>query len=977
MKRIIILLMIFFLIAVFVSAQEFGSIKGVVKDAEGIHLPGVNVTLTGSKIAPMSDITSEKGNFRFLNLPVASDYALKFELDGFNTLIRQELVVEFGKDVNLNIILEMTALREEVVVRGEAPVIDTKKVRVGVNLSDEMIMSLPSARNPWTVLALIPGMLIDREDVGGNEGGQQSHYYGHGSDKDDSTWNVDGTNITDNSALGSAPAYLNMSAYEEVEVNYGSNDIRSQTGGVQINLITRRGGNNFTGLFYLDLIRNPWQADNVPSDLQEIGYTAAGINRLYLYGANFGGPLVRDTLWFYGSWGIQDIDKLTLAGTSDKTWLASGYGRLDFQPTTSTRANFFVSYDNKQKWNRPIWGATVQDPDTFWNQLGPVYLWKGEVDQMFGNLYLNAKVMYTDGGFVLEPVQGKRTSDGSGEYMTLSYYPTFHVSGNAFEYGTDRNQINVNINADYFVEDILGADHEIKFGVDYVQATTTTFAYYEGNLYLKYFGPDTTVPTGEWWEAILLRDMVLNYDFTRYSAYIQDTVTFGNFAVNFGVRYDQEKSMVKNVDIQASPWLPQYMPAVQLDEFDPGVKWEVFSPRLSVAWDLFGTGKDVLKFSIARYGSQSGNNIADFINPLGWTWIDVLWQDLNGDTRVTEDELFGYDWDNSELQDVNDPDYWIDYASTVNTENPSEIIAMNKFDPDYNSPLLDEISLSYQKELFTDFAASIELFYKRRHKHTWGVGMNADGEFETESNYYVAGHDETVDYDYYGRHEIYPYEYRTNHKDMYDRYLGAQIVFTKRLSSRWMMNASFTYSDWRRYYEGEYLGTMYDLLYPSMFYGLSNQEYFDGGTMAPESGGSGERYIFSNTRWIFKLSGLYQLPYGFNISGSVNAREGYVIPTYVQVFMPGIGYDDLFGSPGGGGKYGDERLPNFWVINLRLEKVFNVSESSTVTMSADVFNLTNSAHELKQERRIDADNFGQAQQILSPRVFRFGIRFSF
>jgi len=207
--------------------------------------------------------------------------------------------------------------------------------------------------------------------------------------------------------------------------------------------------------------------------------------------------------------------------------------------------------------------------------------------------------------------------------------------------------------------------------------------------------------------------------------------------------------------------------------------------------------------------------------------------------------------------------------------------------------------------------------------------------------------------------------------------LGGQVVLTKRLSNRWMMNASFTYSDWRRYYEGEYLGTMYDLLYPSMFYGLSNQEYFDGGVMAPESGGSGERYIFSNTRWIFKLSGLYQLPYGFNISGSVNAREGYVNPTYLQVFMPGIGYEDLFGSPDGGGKYGDERLPNFWVINLRLEKVFNISESSTVTLAADVFNLTNSAHVLKQERRIDADNFGQAQQILSPRVFRFGIRFSF
>jgi hypothetical protein len=976
MKRLIALLGVFFLIAVFVSAQEFGAIKGAVKDADGIELPGVTVTLTGSKIAPMSAITSEKGNFRFLNLPVADDYVLKLELEGFNTVIREELVISYGRDVNLNITMKMTELREEIVVRGEAPVIDTKKVRVGVNLNEEMIMSLPSARNPWTILSLIPGMLIDREDVGGNEGGQQSHYYGHGSDKDDSTWNVDGANITDNSALGSAPAYLNISSYEEVEVNYGSNDIRAQTGGVQINLITRRGGNDYRGMFYLDVIRNAWQADNVPQELTDIGYTASGINRLYLYGANFGGPLIKDKLWFFGSWGIQDIDKLTLAGTSDKTWLASGYARLDFQLTNSTRANAFVQYDNKQKWNRAAFGATVHDADTLWNQVGPGYFWKGEVEQMFGNLYLNAKFMYTNGGFNLAPVQGPRTSDGSGNYMVLSYYPTFRVEGNILDYGTDRDQINVNVYGDYFAENVLGADHEIKFGVDYVQATTTTFSYYEGNLYLFYFGPDETLPTGEWWQARLLRDYLLNYGFTRYSAFIQDTITVGRFAVNFGLRYDQEKSLVKDANIPASPWLPQFMPAVSLDEFDPGAKWTVFSPRFSVAYDLFGTGKDVIKFSVAQYGSQSGNDLADNINPIGWTWIDALWQDSNGDGRVTNDELYGYDWDTGELKDVNDPDYWIDY-SCVDPDNPTEIKAMDKYDPDYNSPRLLEIGLSYEKELITDFAGRLELFYKKRSGHTWGVGMDADGVLETEDNYYVAGHDDSVDYDYYGRYENYPYTYYTNHKKMFDRYLGAQIVLTKRLSNRWMLNTSFTFSDWRRYYEGEYLGTVFDMLYPDMNYGLSNQEYFDSGVVAPESGGSGERYIYSNTRWIFKLSGLYQMPLGFNLSGSINAREGYVYATHVLVQMPGIGFEELYGSPDGKGKYGDERLPTFWVINMRLEKVFPISEGSSVTFSADVFNLTNSAHALKKERRIDSDNFGQAQQILSPRVFRIGIRFNF
>ena len=518
MKRLILLIVIFFLIAVLSSAQEFGAIKGVVKDAEGVPLPGVSVTLTGSKIVTQSVVASEKGNFRFLNLPVADDYAVKFELDGFNTLVRDKLVVIFGRDLNLDITLEMADISEEIVVVGETPVIDTKRTLVGVNVGEEMIMGLPTARNPWVIMSLIPGVLIDREDVGGNEAGQQSSYYGHGSSEADNTWGIDGANITDNSALGAAPAYVNISSYEAVQINYGNNDIKSQTGGVQINLISKRGGNNYSGTFYLDLERNAWQADNVPQELEDLGYSAAGINRLYLYGANFGGPLVRDKVWFYLSWGVQDIDALALSGDSDRTWLVSGYGRMDFQITPSLKLNFFGEYDNKQKWNRSDWGYTQQDPDALWNQVGPSSFYKGELEYYVGDLYINAKASFMGGPFTLEPVQGPRTEDGSGAYMTYEYYPSFYMSGNIFEYGTDRDQINANISGTYFAEDVLGGDHEIKFGVDYVTATTTTHAYYEGNLYLMYYGPDDAMPNGEWWEAMLQRDYMLNYSFSRYSA---------------------------------------------------------------------------------------------------------------------------------------------------------------------------------------------------------------------------------------------------------------------------------------------------------------------------------------------------------------------------------------------------------------------------------------------------------------------------
>lgn len=965
MKKFFTIVALLLLIGVFVSAQEFGDIRGTVNDTEANPLPGVTVTLTGAKIGTQTAITSERGSFRFISLPVANDYALKLELPGFKTVIREELVVSYGRDVILEFTMEMTTLEEQITVVGQTPVIDAKRTQVGVNVTEEMIMSLPTARNPWVIMQILPGMLIDREDVGGNEAGQQSDYYGHGSEAGDSTWNLDGANITDNSALGAAPAYLNMSSYEEMQLNYGNNDVKAQTGGVQLNLVTKRGGNVYSGTFYLDVERNAWQADNVPQGLKDIGYTAAGINRVYLYGANFGGPLIKDNAWFYGSWGIQDIDALTLAGTSDKTWLASGYGKIDFQITPSTRLNAFVQYDNKNKWGRSWYGYTVQDADTLWNQTGPGYFWKGQIEQMFGNLYIDAKYIFTNGGFNLQPVQGKHTADGSGNYMVRSYYPSFYMSGNTDDYGTDRDQHYISASGNLFLEDVLGGDHEWKFGFDYVVATTTTFDYYEGNLTLAYYGPDSTMPNGEWWEAWLLRDYVINYWFNRYSFYLQDTFSIGRLALNIGIRYDKEASMVKNADIPASPWLSHYMPALKLDEFDPGVAWKVWSPRISLSYDIFGTGKDVIKLSAAIYGSQSGNDLADFINPIGWTEIDMLWQDANEDGRVTGDELWGYDWDTGELKDPNDPDYWLYSSSAVNPADPTSVVPSNMFDPDYNSPKLYEFSASYEKELFTDFAARIEGYYKEQRNGTWDIGMLADGTLETPANYYFAGTEtEYTGYDYFGRTRRYPYEYRTNYPNRYDRYMAAQFVVTKRLSNRWMLDASFTLSDWTRQYKGDTIDPM-------------NDEYYDGGVVAPESGGSGVQDIYVNSTWMFKLSGLYQLPYGVNVSGVFTARQGYVIPTYVQVYRPGLGYEDIFGNPEGGGKFGDERLPNFWVLNLRVEKVFMVSDTASVTVAADGFNITNSAHALKQEARMDADTFLRDQRILNPRVFRFSVRFNF
>ena len=968
MKKILIPLAIVLLLATFSFSQEFGSIRGKVTDDQGTPFPGVTVTLTGSKTAPRTVATSAEGNYRFLNLPVASDYAVSFQLPGFKTLTRQDLTVSFGRDITLDITLEQSAIDEQITVIGQTPVIDTKRTQVGVNFTGEMIMRLPTARDPWVMMQLAPGMLIDRENVGGSDSGQQSSYFGHGVSDTDSTWNIDGANITDNSALGAAPAYLNMAGFEEILINYGNNDVRSQTGGVQLNFITRRGGNAFSGLIYLDASKEAWQATNLPTGLPP-NYTGAGINKIYLYGANFGGPIIRDKFWFYGSYGIQDLGTFGITGVEDNTFLESGYFRLDAQLANNTRANLFYEHDNKLKWGRTWLGAAQQGPETVWNQTGPTPIYKGEVEQMAGNLFLTAKVVYTHNTFHLIPKLGERTPDGSGPYLVWTWDPDLYMSGNTVDYNTVRPQTNASLNGSYFAENVLGAEHEFKFGVDYVHATVSSYSLFEGNVWIARW------PQDDWYEAWVIRDWYNNTAFARYSAFAQDTLSFGRLAIMLGLRFDLEKSIVAKTVQPAAPLMSNYLVELSIDKFDPGIRAKTFSPRVSLAYDITGDGKNLLKLNVARYGSQSGYEFASFLNPVPWAEIDLRWVDENEDGRVTQNELFGTDWDTGEpTVDPNDPDGW-SYYTGFDPDNPGLAESTNMYDPSYLTPLLDEISFSYEREVITDLALRFGLYYKNRHRLSWDRGILADGSLETQDNWYLAGTEPITGADYYTRYERPVGFNRTNYVNdttklkAHERYMAAEIVIKKRLSRNWMLDGSFTLSKWQYFHGNDPNEWPYD---------PTNYDFFEGGVVAPQSGGSGISAVWVNSRWMAKLAGLYQFPGGISGSFTFQARDGYVFPPFVQVFRSRVGWTNIRGTePGNIGKFGDRRLPAFYQLSLHVEKTFAVTEKLRFTVAGDCFNVLNSAFALEQQASLASPNFGQTLRILNPRVFRVGVRVEF
>jgi hypothetical protein len=956
-KKAFILFIMLCLVGAFSFAQEYGNIRGKVTDPEGAPLPGVTVTLTGTKIAPQSVVTSTEGNYRFLNLPNANDYALKFELQGFKTHTRSELIVSFGKAIDINVSLEQAALEEEVTVVGQTPLVDTKKTTTGTNITADQMMSLPNARNPWVLMQMAPGMLIDREDVGGAEGGQQSQYLGHGANPWDSTWNIDGTNITDMGALGGTPAYLDMSGFEEIQINYGSNDITMPTAGVQLNYITYRGGNKYSGMFYVDAEQNRWQSENRPQDLIDRGYKGGGVNKVYLYGVNFGGPIMRDKLWFYASYGIQDLGIFNTVGRAVRTFLESGYLKANAQLGKSTRINLAFSYNNKDREGREPWGGGMQATESTWHQMGPSPYYKGEIEQMFGNLYLSAKALLAKNSFYLYSPAGMPTSGGTGTYEYHRYYPSFYAYGNINNDGTERPTNDYSLSGNYFLENVLGGDHEFKFGVDFLTGDLHSYSVQEANLDVELRSPTYT-------EVTLYRDFEIRLEYQRYSLYAQDTYTNGRFTFRVGLRYDNETSAISPFSQPASPWLPQYLGELAVPKIDSNVHVGGFSPRLGVIWDIFGTGKDLAKFSIARYHAQTGYDAAWFLNPVPYSFIQLGWGDTNADGRVTSDELYGTDPVSKERLDPNNPDGWTSYAG-FDRNNPTAITVYNQFDPDYNVPLTDELLASYEKELGTDIAVRVEGVYRKRHNLLWYKGILEGGVVETAANWYQAGVEPQTGGIYYGRYERPYASYQTNAKNSNEQYYALQFVFSKKLSHRWMLDGSFTLDSWKYNYNDDW-------------YDLSNKPYFDGAPPATNAS-----WVYSGTyvtaNWMFKLAGLYQLPYGFNISANLNGRQGYPYLPWVSVYKPNVGWDNVYAndlSGGDVGKFGDTRLPDFFDANFRLEKVFSL-ESMSVILSVDLFNAFNSATALSYQTSLVDPNFATAIRILNPRCVRLGGRVTF
>lgn len=931
------------------SAQvSTGRIDASVADSTGAVLPGVTVEISGPQ--RQSSVTDSLGEAHFLNLSPGT-YTVSAKLAGFGDYLNKSIAVATGASVPLKIALSVAGVATQVEVTSQSPVVDTKKMGTSTNISVEELQNIPSSRDPWVVLQTVPGVIVDRVNVGGAESGQQSSYQAKGASGGENTWNMDGIAITDMAALGSTPTYYDFDMFQDMQVTTGGADVTSPTPGVQLNMVLKSGSNTPHGSTRIYFENEDLQSNNLSSDLAAtIGGTSGKGNRMSQYkdyGFELGGPLLKNRLWAWGALGKTHVDLITLGGTHDRTELKDSSFKANGQITSAIRANYTFFRGDKQKFGRGA-GPTVADESSS-NQSGPTTLQKGEGNFVLGsNLFLAARGSHVDGGFALAARGGPDTQ---------MYFDDGGVKrGSTDTYATDRPQNSVSLDANSF-----RGHHELKFGFGWRKATVDSSDVYPGNGVVTIHNgyPDMI--------AKITRPGHFLTDAVYTSAYGGDTWTMDRLTLNLGVRWDRSAASLGAATVPGSSVLPSLLPSLTATPADNAVVMNAVSPRLGLTYALNESRKTIARASYSMFASQLNATQAGNISAIQYSAIYYYAIDTNGNKIADPSEiLFGLG---------NIGYYGFDPL------DPDRLTTINQIGK-YGTPRTQEFMFGMDHELMPNFGISSTVTYRYFNHFNWNPRIGV-----TSANYRQTGTltgttdpigSFSVPFSAIDPAAIPPgggrsYEERQGY---HQRFLGLEASAVKRMSNRWMARFGFSTNDHREYFDGP--SALEDPT-PTVTSSAANPNK-DGGVVVTRTGGSGKSNIYMVLpRYQLVANGMYQGPWGVNLGANWLLRQGYAIPYFRSNVATGDPLQNLKSVIVVSNDVTRFQLPSVSSLDARLEKAFKV-RGVNFMVDLDVFNLTNTATVLGKQydlRLSGPTGFDKILEVMNPRILRVGGRVNF
>ena len=694
------------------SGGSSGVIQGTIQDESGAALPGVTATLSSPalQLRQVVVVSDGQGNYRFGELPVGV-YAIKFELAGFTTIIRNELRLPVGFVARIDVTMKIGSLEESVTVTGGTPVIDVTTTTASVTLNSETLNEIPRGRDLSMVYSMAPGItLAGTPDVGGSNMANRQNISAGGVALQPKL-QIEGMNIVLSDDQNSG-VYFNSDTLEEIQLKTSGTDASVGVPGVSMVAVIKSGGNTFHGTYSINDETPKLQSNNLDDHLRSQGLTAVQpVKTFYDYQGDLGGKIIEDKLWFYGAYSKQQKntgitgfvanagpDGKYLTGDEPIAYATTGISqwsmKYSYQLTQNNRMNYvwqrgnkFVGedgagllnplestrdYSNPTSINRAEFQSTINSWSLF-NVVGGYAGWWSDYSS-----YRQAdKYGFPLGPSRLDRETGLRTGPNP---QNTALRPQ------------DRNMIDAAYS--FFPPNFLGGRHQFKAGLSY---------YHDHE---AWYYPTNRPEIGDY---VLVFDKVGGVSGTpvqlqvnnmpvypsdmeqQYALYLNDTwrVT-DRLTANLGVRWDHQHVYLPAQNHDATPDFATVWPAGEYPNTDL-VKWRRTVPRLGLAWD--GRRLGVFKVSAGLYGYVFGAQRGISYNRNALQTATFTWHDLNGDKLYEPGEV---------NLNLNGGDFVSVNGAIGNIMNP-----------DLKQPLYSEYSTSYEHGLAPTLAFTVSYVYRR------------------------------------------------------------------------------------------------------------------------------------------------------------------------------------------------------------------------------------------------------------------------
>jgi hypothetical protein len=921
---------------------QTGSILVRVTDEQQGAAPGATVTLASPVLVAgtMTNVTDTGGVVRFPSLSPGI-YSVTVELQGFRTVIRENLVVQIGQTTPIDLSLTVANLAETVTVTGTSPVVDTTSANVSVNLSEQLLQSTPGGRDIWALVEYkVPSLLMTRPDVGGTSGGLQGVYSARGTSSTQNSQYLNGINVGDPAAIGAAGFYYDFDAFEDIQVSTGAHDITVPTSGVFLNMLTRSGSDVWRGRTTFTWLGDATQGQNIDDNLLRYGFRPEtnAVDFVSDINVSGGGPLIARKLRMFTSFRDWRVHVNVPAAFStlvlDKTDITSGLINMNYQVTDNNRLTGFYSRQYYKKPNRFLAASNLLVAESTSNE-DDVF----DVYQLLWNSVLSSN-LFVDARFGLNKILFPTYQNGNDQTLldTATGIRTRNFTADTERF---RDRYQANATFQYYLDQALGGRHEFKVGFDHAHAPVEVRTRRFDDVELTY-----NSGTGLSQNVTLFATPFFTKTAVDVTAlYAQDTYSLKRLTLTGGLRWERLEGYLPEQSSPASRFFPD-LPRTFEEQRDI-VLWHTVGPRLSTAYDLLGDGRTALKASAGRYYYViTTGGVLDTVNPNANYSQQFRWNDRNGDLRYQPGEEEG--------------------TPVISQANVSVI----SFDPDYRRPYTDEFTGGIDRELLPALKLSVVYTY-RREKNPQATSNPAnpfESTLTTRPDFGrdgVAGTSDDGTFQFYNRVSADNLLLLTNDRNSLQTYKGLEITATKRMSNRWQMLAGYTFARTR-------ISGVSVNVNPNA---LINAD----GLVTGQLGDRPHQ---------FKLTGTYVLPfYDIGLAGNVNSQSGIAVTRQVSTPLSVGGNTTVNVEP-----LGSYRLDTRTAMDLRVFKTtrFGVREFE---VSVDFNNIAN-ANTVWDVRTLSGTinlrqngdptgaintvpQFGSPAQVYGPRNIRFNVAFRF